>query len=199
MLAADAQTNLTEPRLMQRSREDATRDGARLSLFGSVGSPCPVEVEPTRQDLIGKEQPSMPHLLDTTEFLVSCWILSGDDEPIPTSQGILDRALQRAVENESCPSWVRNQLHFVDSRIGLQCVELPALLDWAQRAQLTTAPNPSYQSTQVQVSRRVARRMLRDLNVTEGEAENWGTLLRRRVKQESSSMTADTKPAIEEY
>lgn len=141
----------------------------------------------------------MPHLLDTTEFLVSCWILSGDDERIPTSQGILDRALQAAVENESCPYWVRDQLHFVDSRIGLQCVELPALLDWAQRAQLTSAPNPSYQSTQVQVSERVARQMLRDLEVAERQAENWGKLLRQCVKQESSSATADAKPAIEEY
>ena len=141
----------------------------------------------------------MPHLLDTSEFLVSCWILSGDDERIPTSQGILDRALQAAVESESCPSWVRDQLHFVDSRIGLQCVELPALLVWAQRAQLTSAPNPLYHSTQVQVSHRVARRMLSDLDVIEGEAENWGKLLRQRVKQESSSVTADTTPAIEEY
>ena len=41
--------------------------------------------------------------------------------------------------------------------------------------------------------------MLRDLDVTDGEAENWGKLLRQRVKQESSSVTADTKPAIEEY
>lgn len=198
-MAADAQTNLTEPRMMQPLREDATKDGARLSLLGSVESPRPVEAKPTRKDLFEKEQPNMPHLLETTEFLVSCWILSGGDERIPTSQGILDRALEAAVKNESCPSWVRDQLHFVDSRIGLQCVELPALLDWAQRAQLTSAPNPSYNSTQVQVSHRVARQILRDLNVTEGEAENWGKLLRKRVKQESSSVTADTKPSIEEY
>ena len=194
MVAEDAQTNLTEPGPMQQSREDATRAGARLCLLGSVESPCPVEAEPTRSDLVGKEQPNLPHLLDATEFLASCWILSGDDERIPTSQGILDRALEGAVENESCPSWVRDQLHFVDSRIGLQCVELRALFDWAQRAQLTTAPNPSYQSTQVQVSQRVARRMLRDLDVAEGEAENWGKLLRQLVKQESRSLTADTKP-----
>ena len=141
----------------------------------------------------------MTHLLDTTEFLISCWILSDGDDRIPTSHGILDRALKTAVENESCPSWVREQLHFVDSRIGLQCVELQELLDWAQRAQLTNAADLSHQSTQVQISDRVARQMLRDLNVPEMEAKSWGELLRRVVKQESSSMTAKTPPAIEEY
>lgn len=140
----------------------------------------------------------MAHLLDTTEFLISCWILSGEDDRIPTSDGILDRALKAAVENESCPRWVRDQLHFVDSRIGLQCVELPTLLNCAQRAQLTNAADLSHQSTQVHVSDRVARQMLRDLNVTEMVAKNWGGLLRRIVEQEISSTTANSRPAIEE-
>ena len=101
---------------------------------------------------------TMRHLLDTTELLIASWILGGGDNQIPTSHGILDRALKAAVEDKTCPPWFRAQLHFVDSRIGLQCVELPALLDWAQRAQLTSAPNPSYQSTQVQISDKAARR-----------------------------------------
>lgn len=199
MLALNGQPNGAEPSLMQKSREDATKDGARLSLLGSVEYPRPVGAEPTRKGLFGQARVNMAHLLDTTEFLISCWILSGDDDRIPTSHGILDRALKAAVENESCPPWVRDQLHFVDSRIGLQCIELPALLDWAQRAQLTSAPNPSYQSTQVQISDRVARQMLRDLDVTEGAAKNWGELLRQVVDQESSSMTANAQPTIEEY
>ena len=70
----------------------------------------------------------MQHLLDTTELLIASWILGGDTDQIPTSRGILDRALQVAVKDKTCPSWVRDKLHFVDSRIGLQCVELPALL-----------------------------------------------------------------------
>ena len=73
---------------------------------------------------------TMRHLLDTAELLIASWILGGDDDRIPTSPGILDQALEIAVEDEACPPWVRDQLHFVDSRIGLQCVELPALLDW---------------------------------------------------------------------
>lgn len=144
----------------------------------------------------------MRHLLDTTELIIASWILSGEDDRIhriPTSHGILDRALKLAVENETCPPWVRDQLHFVDSRIGLQCVELPTLLDWAQRAQLTTAPNPSYQSTQVQISSKAAKQMLPDLDVTEEAAIKWGKLLRKIVDEESSSMIANAEPTIEEY
>ena len=141
----------------------------------------------------------MRHLLDTTELLIASWILGGSDDQIPTSHGILDRALKEAVKDRTCPSWVRDQLHFVDSRIGLQCVELPALLDWAQRAQLTSAPNPSYRSTQVQISGKAARRMLLDLNITEEEATEWGKLLRKTVEKINSSMTANAEPTIEEY
>ena len=141
----------------------------------------------------------MRHLLDTTELLIASWILGGDGDRIPTSQGILDRALETAVEHEPCPPWVRDQLHFVDSRIGLQCVELPALLDWAQRAQLTSAPNPSYHSTQVQISPKAARRLLPDLGVTEQEAVDWGKVLRQAVDDVSNSMATSAGTVIEEY
>ena len=141
----------------------------------------------------------MQHLLDTTELLIASWILGGDDDRIPTSHGILDRALKTAVEHEACPHWIRSQLHFVDSRIGLQCVELPAILDWAQRAQLTSAPNPSYHSTQVQISARAARQLLPNLDVTEQAAINWGKALRHAVNEVSNSMTASAEAAIEEY
>ena len=141
----------------------------------------------------------MQRALDTTELLIASWILGGEGNQIPTSHGILDRALKAAVEDETCPAWVRAQLHFVDSRIGLQCVELPALLDWAQRAQLTTAPNPSYHSTQVQISGKAARRLLLDLDVTEKVATEWGALLRRFVEEVSSSITANPDLTIEEY
>ena len=141
----------------------------------------------------------MQHLLDATELIIASWILGGGDDRIPTSHGILDRALKTAVDHRSCPPRIRTQLHFVDSRIGLRCVELPALLDWAQRAQLTTAPNPSYQSTQVQISRKAARRMLKSLGVTEQDAAQWGAHLRETVNEVGRSMSAYADPAIEEY
>ena len=132
------------------------------------------------------------HPLDTVEVLITSWILGGerDRDRIPTSHGILDRALQTAVERGAFPSWVREKLNFVDSRIGLQCVELPSLLNWAQRAQLTTAPNPTYHSTQVQISRDAALRILSELNVATEDAKEWGTILREAVDSERESMTA---------
>ena len=141
----------------------------------------------------------MQHLLEATEVLIASWILAGGDDRIPTSHGVLDRALEIAVAHQACPSAIRGQLHFVDSRIGLRCVELPALLDWAQRAQLTTTANPSYDSTQVQISPKAAQQILHSLGVAEQDAVQWGTHLRQTVTDVGRSMTAYADPAIEEY
>ena len=124
----------------------------------------------------------MTHMLDISEILVASWALAGGDDRIPTSNGMLDRALKDAVRHEACPPWVSESLHFVDSRIGLQCVELPALLDWAQRAHLTSAPNPSHQSTRIQISRAAAQDLLGSLDVTEEDAKLWGRHLRSLVE-----------------
>ena len=141
----------------------------------------------------------MGHLLDITELLVASWILGDGGDRIPASHGILDRALEIAVEREAFPPWVRDRLNFADSRVGLQCVELPELLDWAQRAQITTAPNPSYHSTQVQISREAALQILSDLNVAEEDAIRWGSLLREAVDEARSSISAYPESTVEEY
>lgn len=145
------------------------------------------------------EKLTMRHLLDTTELLIASWLLGTGGDRIPTSHGILDRALKTALKHGAFPPWVHGQLNFVDSRVGLQCVELPELLDWAQRAQITTAPNPSYHSTQVQISRKAARQMLSDLDVTEEDAAKWGKLLQEAVHNANSSVSAYPDLAIEEY
>ena len=87
----------------------------------------------------------------------------------------------------------------MDSRIGLQCVELPSLLNWAQRAQLTTAPNPTYHSTQVQISRDAALKILSELDLAKEDATKWGTILRQAVDTERESMSNYPDAAIEEY
>ena len=144
-------------------------------------------------------EPTMRHLLDSAELLIACWILEDGGDRIPTSHGILDRALKTSVEQGAFPDWFREQLHFVDSRVGLRCVELPELLDWAQRAQITTAPNPSYHATQVQISRKAARQMLSDLHIAEDDAVTWGRILREAVDEGRDSMRTYPEPAIEEY
>ena len=143
----------------------------------------------------------MTHLHDVAELLIASWILGGDkeDDRIPTSHGILDRALELAVERGAFTPEVRDELHFVDSRVGLRCVELPEILVWAQRALLTTVPNPTYQSTQIQISPKAARRILSDLDVASESATEWGRLLRRAVDEVREEMRTYPEPAIEEY
>ncbi|MBI3449258.1 MAG: hypothetical protein HY049_10125 [Acidobacteria bacterium] len=124
----------------------------------------------------------MKTINDLTHLIVACWRLGGDDEEIPTSHGLLDRALRDAVVRDAFPQWARDALHFVDARIGLHCVELPDILDWAQRSELTKAPNPSYSVTEVQISDRLALLLLRNLGVGELDARKWGELLRKTTQ-----------------
>jgi len=132
-------------------------------------------------------------------LLVSCWTLSGDDRTIPTSHGLLDRALRAAIKEGAWPDWARSQLHFVDSRVGWQCVELPSILLWAQRAELTTAPNPSYRYTETQIGRRFAERIARRLDVSVEDARRWGTMLREATERETGGREACLDFEIEDY
>jgi hypothetical protein len=126
----------------------------------------------------------MDRMSELSQLIVSCWLMATDD-PIPTSHGILDRALYDVCNKGGLPEWARRHLHFADSRVGLQCVELPAVLDRAQKAQLTTAPNPSYSVTEARISQEMARRVLRKLNVCEADAAEWGRWLLEAVTRAS--------------
>lgn len=142
----------------------------------------------------------MSRMHDMAQLLVSCWLLSGDegDRSIPTSHGLLDRALHHAVEATAFPDWMRQEMQFTDSRIGLQCVGLPDVLDWAQRSELTSAPNPSYHSVQVQISPRVGRRLLRELGVAEEDATSWGRALREGLERAKDELMDYSLSATEE-
>ena len=133
------------------------------------------------------------------QLLVACWRLGGDESRIPTSQGLLDRALKAATEKGVFPAWAVKRLHFVDSRIGLQCAELPGILEWAQRSQLTTAPNPSYETTEVQISKRVARRLLNSLGVSPEEAKKWGETIRDEIGNATRELSEFEYSRIEDY
>ena len=118
------------------------------------------------------------------KLLVCSSALGGDElQDLPTSHGILDRTLELARDRQVLPAWFWDQLHFADSRVGLQCVELPDILDWAQTAELTEVPNPSYQRTRVKLSAAVAKRMLADLDIPVPEAVVWGKSLRAAAAQ----------------
>lgn len=142
----------------------------------------------------------MDRIQQVAQLLVSSWSVTAQQETeraIPTSHGVFDRALKRVVDQGQFPQWATDSLHFVDSRIGLQCVELPSILDWAQRAELTTAPNPSYRFTLVQLSSQAAKKVIRRLELSEDEAAALGQSLRHAVDEAKSQVSAAA--ALEEF
>ena len=138
----------------------------------------------------------MKSVQDIAELLIASWILAGDDEPGPlsTSHGLLDRALRQALEKGAFPATWRERLHFVDSRTGLQCVELDGVIGAAQRAEFTQEPNPSYRETRIKIGPRAARILLRRQGVQEEDAKNWGRALHEALEAAKTTM-ADYLPA----
>ena len=133
------------------------------------------------------------------QLIAACWKISGKTSRIPTSHSLLDRALKATCEGGGFPDWARERLHFVDSRIGLQCVEVPDILEWAQRSQLTSAPNPSYETTEVQISDRAAKYLLDELGVTPSEAASWGQSLREAMATAEEQLVGLDQSRVEEY
>jgi hypothetical protein len=127
---------------------------------------------------------AMDRLHDVARLLISSLALASgkDKSQIPTSHGILDRAIRDALE--LFPEWARKEIHIADSRVGWQCVELPAILGWAQAAELTSAPNPSYRFTQLQVSPRVAQILLKRLDVPEAAAKLLGEAIMKSIQSQ---------------
>ncbi len=124
----------------------------------------------------------MKDIHNFARLLISSWVLSGEKHQITSSHGVLDRALQASFKRGAIPS-IGPKLHFVESRVGLKCVELETILKWAQSAELTTAPNPSYQYTEVKISDHVARRLLARLGIGASIAQKWGAVLREEVER----------------
>jgi hypothetical protein len=125
---------------------------------------------------------AMDRLHDVARLLISSLVLATDDKKrsIPTSHGILDRAIKDA--RDRFPAWAQNEIHIADSRVGWQCVELPAILGWAQAAELTSAPNPYYRVVDLQASGRVARVLLKRLGVPEDEAKSLGEAILASIR-----------------
>lgn len=137
----------------------------------------------------------MDRLHDVARLLVSALVLADETSAkrrIPTSHGILDRAIQEAMSY--FPEWAQAQIHIADSRVGLRCVELPDILGWAQAAELTTSPNPYYRETELNTSPHVARILIRRLGMPEEDARLLGQKLLQRIemlKQPQGYLAAD--------
>ena len=133
------------------------------------------------------------------ELLVVAWKLTGVGDRIPTSHGILDKALKVLNESASMPAWAKELLHFSNSRVGLQCIELPDILEWAQKSQLTSAPNPSYETMQIQISTMVAESFVEDLDVGLEQLREFGRELVDAINDAKADAASFEYARIEEY
>jgi len=135
----------------------------------------------------------MDRLHDVARLLISSLALASDEEKrqIPTSHGILDRAIKDALQ--LFPDWAQKEIHIADSRVGWQCVELPAILGWAQAAELTSAPNPYYRFADLRVSPRVAHILLKRLGVAENDAHTLGQALLTSIRSQQEEFK---EPAV---
>ncbi len=138
----------------------------------------------------------MNELLGLTQLLYSCWIVSGTEkgmESMPTGNGVLEYALQDAVDKGVFPEWARKRLHFVNGDTGLTCLELPYIQKLATEIKFTSDPNPSYTRTNIVVGRPIALRCLSKLEISETQAAQWGMELRNAVKRvEEDLVVAET-------
>jgi len=117
---------------------------------------------------------------DQAELLVALWKLGAHDETLPTSHGILDRALQTV--KDKLPSEL-GALTFSTTAIGLRCYELPDILLAAQEALLTSEPYPTYLSTLITISHGEAQEIVLTHDVDLDEAERIGVELFAEAKR----------------
>lgn len=117
---------------------------------------------------------------DQAELLAALWKLgASDDALLPTSHGILDRALNDCLDQ--LPEALREGLSFGVTGVGLRCYELPSILLAAQEALLTSEPNPTYLSSVVTLDEGGARQIMLLRGVSTTKARAIGARLRESV------------------
>lgn len=130
----------------------------------------------------------MANLKRISDILFSSWVVANGKESIPTGLGILDHALEDVVSQGAFPEDVRRSLHFVPTSVGRRCAELRSILAWAQAADQTSDPNPTYMTTQPKAQPSVARGILYDLGISEADARSWGKALATAILRERSRL-----------
>ncbi len=117
---------------------------------------------------------------DQAEILVALWKLGANGEMIPTSHGILDRAL--AVMKDQLPVGL-SSLTFGMTGVGLRSFELPDILLAAQEAMLTSEPNPTYLSTLVTLTDDQAEEIVVEHGLSVEDARSLGSKLCGKVDE----------------
>lgn len=135
----------------------------------------------------------MANRYEQAELLVALWKLGAGDERIPTSHGILDRALNSCLSK--LPEPLKRGLTFGKTSVGLRCYQLPNILLAAQEAMLTSEPNPTYQASLVSIDESRARQIVVSSGLSTSDAKRIGEELRSQV----SSVRAEFAGRCEEF
>jgi hypothetical protein len=122
---------------------------------------------------------AMANRYERAELLAAIWKLGAQDERMPTSHGILDRALSE--ELDKLPPELAEGLTFSVTGVGLRCLELPDILLAAQEAMLTSEPNPTYLSTIITLDSEEARQTDLSYDLSTAQAAAIGGRLREAV------------------
>ena len=113
------------------------------------------------------------------ELLAALWKLGANEERIPTSHGILDRALKECLSD--LPGPLKEGLTFGMTGVGLRCYQLPDILLAAQEAMLTSEPNPTYLSSIVAIDQSRAKQIAVSYGMSTNQARVIGDKLRSVV------------------
>ncbi len=123
---------------------------------------------------------------ENAELLTAIWLLGAENERLPTSHGILDKALKECLT--LLPSTLSENLSFGVTGVGLRCYELPDILLAAQEALLTTEPNPTYLSSLVTLDDDSARQIVLSHGLSTMEAREIGKALLTSVTQTKAAV-----------
>lgn len=125
-------------------------------------------------------------LYERAELLTALWRLGAPDQLLPTSHGVLDKALHETFD--ALPDELRSGLSFRVSGVGLRSYELPDILLAAQEALLTSEPNPTYLKTVVTLDEDSARQIVLGYGISTAEAREIGGRIAEAVSKIETSM-----------
>ena len=119
---------------------------------------------------------------ELANYLIAAYRIARPNERLPTSHGILDRALERL--EPKLPPRFKGSLTFVETPIGRLCRELPDLLRAAQESYLTSEPNPTYRTAEIKITAEAAFDLLDVLGIEIDDAKAFGEALAAEIDQE---------------
>ncbi|MCS4088779.1 hypothetical protein [Rhizobium sp. BK176] len=119
---------------------------------------------------------------ELANFVVSAWKLAQKDERIPTSLGVLDRALEMVIDD--LPERFSSALRFAEMPVGRLCVELPDILSCASESYLITEPSYGHDTVGIRISAARAMDLLDDLDIDIAVAATFGRKLATAVHKE---------------